>query len=262
MSDRMSDSEAVMWAVEKDPALRSDFCNLTLLEHTPPRARLQEKLATALDAIPRLRQKVVSAPLRIVPPEWVDDPDLDLGYHVRAVAAPEPGGERELLDLAASLADTPFDRSRPLWEFTIIEGLEGGRAALLQKVHHTITDGVGALKLSLSLVDFEPDPAPADEPQADVVDMRDSTTTRGGRVVDGARMATSMRRQLLVTDRARSDVIDGRSLRRRFELFELSLPELKKAAARLGGTVNDVYVTGLTGALRRYHLARGSDCTE
>jgi WS/DGAT/MGAT family acyltransferase len=297
----MSDSEAVMWAVEKDPALRSDFCNITILEHTPPRARLQEKLATALDAIPRLRQKVVSAPLRIVPPEWVDDPDLDLDYHVRAVAAPEPGGQRELLDLAASLADTPFDRSRPLWEFTVIEGLEDGRAALLQKVHHTITDGVGALKLSLSLVDFEPDPAPPAEPDADVVEMRPDAptrsgpldvlrgavadaTTRGvgtasnvlsrsghvathpqewpGRVVDGARMATSMRRQLLVTDRARSDVIDGRSLRRRYELFALSLPDMKKAATRLGGTVNDVYVTGLTGALRRYHVARGSDCRE
>ena len=104
---RMSDTEAVMWAVEKDPALRSDFCNLTILEHAPSRRRLQAKLATALDVMPRLGQRVVSAPLRIVPPEWVDDPALDLDYHVRVVGLPPPGDERELLDLAASLADSP-----------------------------------------------------------------------------------------------------------------------------------------------------------
>jgi diacylglycerol O-acyltransferase / wax synthase len=296
----MSDSEAVMWAVEKDPALRSDFCNLTVLEHTPPRRRLQAKVATALEAIPRLGQRVVSAPLRIVPPEWVDDPDFDLDYHVRTVALPPPGGTRELLDLAASLADAPFDRSRPLWEFTLIEGLEDGRAAMLQKVHHTITDGVGGLKLSLSIVDFEPDPAPSDDPGADVVELHDEAprtspldvlrsavadaTTRGvnaaggalsvtghvathpqelpGRLVDGARLATSMRRQLLVTDRARSDVLAERSLRRRYEVFTLSLPAMKRAAVALGGTINDLYITGLTGALRKYHLRFGSECHE
>src|SRR3974390_2341527 len=116
----MSDTEAVMWAVEKDPALRSDFCNLTFLEHAPSRKRLQAKLATALEVMPRLGQRVVSAPLRIVPPEWVDDPALDLDYHVRTVGVPEPGDQRALLDLVASMADAPFDRSRPLWEFTII----------------------------------------------------------------------------------------------------------------------------------------------
>jgi len=296
----MSDSEAVMWAVEKDPALRSDFCNLTVLETTPPRRRLHEKTATALDLIPRLRQKVVSAPLRIVPPEWVDDPEFDLDYHVRTVAVPPPGGQRELLDLCAALADAPFDRSRPLWEFTFIEGLDGGRAAMLQKIHHTITDGVGGLKLSLSLVDFEPDPPPSDDEGADVLEFPDgdvrsspldvlrgaladaTTRTVGaasqvlsgaghvvthpqelpGRVADATRLATSMRRQLLVTDGARSDVMVDRSLRRRFEVYTLSLAAMKRAATRLGGTVNDVFITGLTSAFRRYHVGRGSDCEE
>src|SRR4029079_19269341 len=161
MNARMSDSEAIMWAVEKDPALRSDFCNLTLLDSAPDPARLRDKIDDAVRRIPRLGQRVVSAPLRIVPPEWVDDPDLDIDYHVRRVAAPEPACMRELLDLCGQLAEASFDRSRPLWDFTVIDGLEDGRTAMLQKMHHTITDGVGGLKLSLALVDFEPDPEPS-----------------------------------------------------------------------------------------------------
>ena len=153
----MSDTEAIMWSVEKDPALRSDFCNLTILEHAPDEARVQHTLARAVAAIPRLRQRVVSAPLRIVPPAFADDPTLDLNAHVRRIALP-PGDDtdRALLDLCGSLAEQPLDRARPLWEFTLIEGLADGRVALLQKVHHTITDGVGGLRLSLAFVDFEP----------------------------------------------------------------------------------------------------------
>ncbi|MCU1428568.1 MAG: Wax ester synthase-like Acyl-CoA acyltransferase domain [Actinomycetia bacterium] len=295
---RMSDTEAVMWAVEKDPALRSDFCNLTILEHAPSRSRVRAKVATALEVIPRLRQRVVSAPLRIVPPEWVDDPDFNLEYHVRSVALPPPGGPREMLDLVGALSEAPFDRSRPLWEFTIIEGLADGGAAMLQKMHHTITDGVGGLKLSLSLVDFEADPPPDDAPVLDVhqeqaartspLDVLRSAlvdvTTRNvgaathaiglvghvathpqelpGRVVDATRMAASMRRQLLVADGARSDVLVGRSLQRHYELFALPLTDVRQTAKHLGGTVNDVFVTGLAGALRRYHLRYDSACDE
>jgi WS/DGAT/MGAT family acyltransferase len=295
----MSDAEAMMWTVEKDPALRSDFCNLTVLERAPEPARLQRKLAAAIDAIPRLAQRVVSAPLRLAPPEWLDDPDFDLDYHVRTVALPAPGGMRELLDLAAALADAPFDRSRPLWEFTIIDGIEGGRAAMLQKVHHTITDGVGGLKLSLSIVDFEPDPPAAD---AEVIDLTrevpvartspfdvlrgalGAATSRNvgaasnalasatrvatrplelpERIIGASRVAASMRRQLLVADSARSDVLTGRSLRRRFDVCTLSLPAMSERAKQLGGTVNDLFVTGLTEAMRRYHQRLGSPCTE
>ena len=156
----MSASEAVMWAVEKDPALRSDFANITVLDQAPSERRLHATIRRALAAIPRLGERVVSPPLRIAPPEWRPDPTFDLEYHLRHVAVPEPGTMRELLDLAASITGPPLDRSRPLWEFTLIEGLEGGRCALLQRMHHTITDGVGAMKLSLSLVDLERDPAP------------------------------------------------------------------------------------------------------
>src|SRR3954451_2467395 len=119
----MSNAEAIMWAVEKDPALRSDFCNLTILDRRPSDARIRETMKRALDAIPRLRQRVVGAPLRIVPPEFADDPTFDVDAHVRVVAVPAPGDDRALLDLCGVLAEQPLDRARPLWEFTLIEGL-------------------------------------------------------------------------------------------------------------------------------------------
>jgi WS/DGAT/MGAT family acyltransferase len=309
--ERMSDAEAIMWAVEKDPALRSDFCNLSILERAPDPKRLRAKIDDVIRAMPRLGQRVVSAPLRIAPPEWVDDPSLDLEYHLRHVSLPAPGDERALLDLCASLAEAPFDRGRPLWEFTIIDGLENGRVAMLQKLHHTITDGVGGLKLSLALVDFEADPiaetqigeariseariskkGPADraghgvggrspspldvaraaahDAAAKQVSLAKQTIEGAahlathplevpGAICDAARLAASVRRQVLVTESAYSDVLNVRSLRRHFELFEVEMPALREAARTLGGSINDVFVTAIAGALGEYHAARGSD---
>ena len=293
---RMSDTEAIMWAVEKDPALRSDFCNLTILEHSPDDDRVRHTLARAVAAIPRLRQRVVSAPLRIVPPAFADDPTLDLNAHIRRVALPRGHSERALLDLCASLSELPLDRARPLWEFTLIEGLPDGQVALLQKIHHTITDGVGGLRLSLAFVDFEPGaPQDAIPTETDVVDAGDAdhgtslqasrtavvdATTRGvglarraiggtahvlshptevpGRAVDTVRIAQSLRRQLVHTGAARSDVMRDRSLSRHFETYTISLPAVQVTARKLGGSVNDVYLTGLAGALGRYHARLGS----
>ena len=157
-SMRMTPSEAVMWAVEKDPALRSDFANITVLDRVPSERRLHTTIQRALAAMPRLGERVVSPPLRMAPPEWRPDPTFEVDYHLRRVAIPEPGSMRGMLDVAASVTAPPLDRSRPLWEFTVVEGLEGDRAALIQRLHHTITDGVGGMKLSLSLVDLEREP--------------------------------------------------------------------------------------------------------
>ncbi len=302
--DRMSDTEAIMWAVEKDPALRSDFCNLTVLGHDPDPDRLRAKIEVAIEAIERLGQRVVSAPLRISPPEWVYDPSLDIDYHVRRVSVPTAkrnrasgGTDRELLDLCAHLAETPFDRGRPLWEFTVIDGLRDGRVAMLQKVHHTITDGVGGLKLSLALVDFEPDaPIPLrPEPLTTVAATSSSpiqvtrdalvdAANRGldtaratvgaaahlathpldlpGAIGDVARVASSVRRQVLITDAARSDIMTMRSLRRHFEWLDVPLDEVRGAATALGGSINDVFVTAVAGALGEYHAARGSEVAD
>ncbi len=300
----MSDTEAVMWAVEKDPALRSDFCNLTILDCTPDEKRLRHTLDRALAAIPRLRQRVVSPPLRIAPPEFADDPGLDLDYHVRRIAVPAPHDMRALLDVCEQLAESSLDRSRPLWEFTLLDGLAaddgviGGRAALLQKVHHTISDGVGGLKLSMALLDTEPDliappavddavpvtpdgsrspvdvlrSALTDATTRNVAAMRDVAggtasalvhpTALPGRAVDTVRVVRSLHRQGFVADGAHSDLIAGRSLRRHFEVLRVSIGSLKRVANAHGGSVNDAYVTGICAALGRYHARAGSDVRE
>ena len=164
-----------------------------------------------------------------------------------------------------------------------------GRAALLQKIHHTITDGVGGLRLSLAFIDFEPDgPADVPPPVANLDTRRDHSTplqaartavidaaTRNAsmarraiadasrilthpgelpqRAADTARLFRSLQRQVLNTEPARSDVMDGRSLSRHFDTYSLSLSALQAAAHKLGGSINDAYVTGLAGALGRYH---------
>jgi diacylglycerol O-acyltransferase / wax synthase len=157
--DRLSDAETLMWSAERDPHLRSSFLSLTLLDRPPEWARFRRRMAAAGDRIERLHQRVVGPPGGVGRPRWAEDPDFDLDYHVRRVVLPQPGTDRQLLDLASHCYQDPFDVARPPWRFVVVEGLEGGRAALLAKMHHTISDGVGAIRLSAMFVDLEPDPA-------------------------------------------------------------------------------------------------------
>jgi WS/DGAT/MGAT family acyltransferase len=309
----MSPTEAIMWAVEKDPALRSDFCNLTILDRSPDPDRLRAKVREAIGLIPRLGQRVVARPAHLGPPQWRPDPTFDLDYHLRRVAVPPPGGDRQLCDLAAALSAPPLDRGRPLWEFTVIDGLAGGGAAMLQRLHHTITDGVGGLRLSLSLVDLERDPPPGVDPPGgpaagtgagddapDGRETRDAPALAGdtdrpwslalegaaaalatlgrvpvqaagtigglvrhpGELLEVPRtawsLASSLRRQVLVTEDARSPLLTARSLGRRFDLLPVPLEPLRTAAHRLGGTVNDAFVAAVTSGLGTYHARLGA----
>ena len=133
--------------------------------------------------IPRLRQRVMPAPANISPPVWVDDADFDIDMHVRRIACPKPGTLRQVLDLASLIVADPFDRTRPLWQFIVVEGMRGGKAAVIQKMHHTITDGERGVELSLQYLDFErdaPEPPPAtphdiDEPRSTPTPTRSAT---------------------------------------------------------------------------------------
>lgn len=293
----MTDVEALMWTLEKDPFLASSIVNVTILDRQPDIERLRRRLARAIHVVPRLRMKVVPALGRLAPPEWVVDDDFDLGYHVREVALPAPGSERQLFELATVAMATPFDRTRPLWEFTIVSGLEGERAAMIQKLHHTITDGEGGVRMSVEFIDFardQPEPAPiepedaveagADIPTNVVAAAIDTATHNLRRGLGASRRlvgdtvgllthpqrippltaevaasAQSLARQLAVTDRARSPIWAERSLRRRFEVLRIPLDEAKAAAHRLGGSVNDLFVTGACAAAGAYHRAKGAD---
>ena len=192
-AERMSDLEALMWTLEKDPHLSSTFANVTIFDRPPDVARLRSRMQRALHTVPRLRQRVVPSVARLAPPEWRVDPAVDLDWHVRSIALPAPGTERQLFDLAAVLCAEPFDRARPLWRFTVIEGLEGGRAAMVQQIHHTITDGEGGVRMSVQFIDFErdaPDPEPVPEqaaaPEAEAEAAEPPPTVPGSFVDDTA----------------------------------------------------------------------------
>ena len=117
-----------------------------------------------LHLVPRYRQRLATPPLETGRPLWVDDPTFNLEYHVRHTALPEPGTERQLFLLASRIASQQLDRSKPLWENWLVEGLEGDRFALISKTHHSLVDGVSGVDLATVLFDLEPNPAtPAED---------------------------------------------------------------------------------------------------
>lgn len=284
---RMSDVEALMWNVEKDPFLSSTFGSVTLLDRELDFDRFRRRLERMAARIPRLHQRVTPVLGRLAPPEWQDDPEFDLDFHVRRVALPSPGTVRELLDFATTFVQDPLDRTRPLWEFCIVEGIEGGRGALVQKMHHTITDGEGGIRMSEQFVDLtrdaadiEPEPVPVGVSGGG--NLLDSTgellghTWRRGLGVaqrsagfaaetvthparlpglggDAVETARSALRQLTVTDRSHSPLWRTRSLHRHFDVLDVPFDEAKRAAKELGGSLNDLFVAGAAGGAGAYH---------
>ncbi len=126
----------------------------------PSYGELAELLAAKLPAVPRYRQVVRTVPLEIFRPFWADDREFELGYHLRHAAVPPPGGPAELRELASRVFAQRLDRDRPLWEAWFLEGLEGGRWAILSKVHHCMVDGIGGSDLMAELFDLSPKPNP------------------------------------------------------------------------------------------------------
>jgi WS/DGAT/MGAT family acyltransferase len=296
---RMSDMEALMWTLEKDPHLSATFASVTVLDAVPDFERFRRKMIRAVNRIPRLRQRVVPGGLgRLAPPAWQDDPSFDIDYHVSRMALPAPGTERELFDLAARLAQDPFDRTRPLWEFHIVEGLEGDRAALFQKMHHTITDGEGGIRLSERFIDAERHPdekptadlRPRPEPPAPSGLLQTAGRTLGhlggkaGRGVKDAAegladvvrhptelpqkgagaltLSKALAKQMTPTDGSKSPLWQHRTQRRRMEAFRIPFDPAHSSAKALGVSVNDLFVTGALRGAARYHADQGAELHE
>jgi len=279
----MSDFEALMWTLDGDERLSSTVANLSLLDRAPDRDRLESRLLRATVAVDRLRQRVASNPVGLVPPRWEDDPEFDLANHLRWETLGRSNGKRDLLDRTMEIFAEPFDRSRPLWEFVVISGLSGGRAAMVQRIHHTLADGQGGLRISSQFIDVErdaPAPPPLIVPSAvgHVNPLTDVARFGMGMVTDGARSAfkafahpselvaggaslvtltRSTLRQARLSDHRLSPLWTERSLDRRLDLLALPLPEVRSAAERLGGTVNDVFVSGAASAAGEYHRKLG-----
>ena len=287
---RMSDQDALMWTIEKDPLLRSTITAIAVLDRAPDRERLLDKIERGTRLIPRLRQRVVAPPLNVAPPEWLVDENFDLNYHQRFVKASGDGSLRSLLDFAAPIAMQGFDRARPLWEFTVIEGLADGKAAMIQKVHHAVTDGVGGIELALMLLDAEreptADPGPMPEaPEPD--DVAALARLREGmgherrrqlgivqRAVTGlpgvvrnlpqvakatAETAASAARLLAPAFEPLSPIMRNRSLSVHFDVITVPLSEMKAAAKQAGGRLNDAFVAAVAGGLARYHRLHGAE---
>ena len=245
-------------------------------------ARLVELVGDRISFVPRYRQRVASVPGRLANPVWVDDPDFDIGYHVRRSALPRPGSADQLRELVARIISRPLDRHRPLWEVYFVEGLEHGRVAVLSKSHEVLVDGVHTVDLAQVLLDRTPEPRPF---QHD--DWRPlSAPTQTGLVAAAVQDAVTNPGSLLDTARASldavrrsADAVAGRaghvvgalakggpsgdhplggtlSQQRRLVTVRTALDDYLTVRRAHGGTVNDAILATVTGALRGWLLAR------
>jgi diacylglycerol O-acyltransferase / wax synthase len=250
---------------------------------------LVQTVEDRLYLVPRYRQRIQNVPAALGHPVWVDDPDFDLGYHLRRLALPKPGGNKELLDVVARLHSRILDRARPLWEMYIIEGLKGGRVAIYAKTHHAMVDGIAAVDLATTIFDFDPEGwrAPAGEPfrprpllsSRELVEdvVKEAAGALRGMAGSLLRRPTSapleLAGQALKTVHAREllhmlrpvpggplNVKVGRA--RRVELVPISLPRVKAIKNALGGTVNDVALAVVGEAINAFLDHRGEEIPE
>src|SRR3954447_6635586 len=178
---KMTDAEAMMWNVEKDPWLSSNFGTVTILDRPVDFEIFRQRIASAVAEIPRMRERVVPTLGRLAPPSWQPDPEFRLDYHVRRIALPAPGTDRQLFDLASLLLQEPPDRTRPLWQFVAIEGLSEGRGALFVKMHHTITDGKGGIRLAERYMEISRDTPLPDDVDLDEIVAEALAAERGAK---------------------------------------------------------------------------------
>ncbi|MCX7060107.1 MAG: WS/DGAT domain-containing protein [Gammaproteobacteria bacterium] len=287
--DEMSAFESVMWLAEVDPRLRSTIVSIMVFDTAPEWGRLQAEFRWLVAAVRRFRQKVV-VPKGAGNPTWVEDPAFDFDYHVRRQQLPVPGSERQMFDAAGIIAMQPFDRARPPWEATLLEGLDGGRAALVLKMHHAATDGLGIVQLLQRIFhrdrDGQPRPVPAVSrsrkaasarslglktlrsrlialPAAarDLAGALGSTASSLLKYPEDTRQAlaylTSAKRMLGIKPVPGSGMFRRRSLSWRLDGIELPLAAFKAASKAADASINDLFLAGLIGGFRLYHERLG-----
>ncbi|MGW6442638.1 wax ester/triacylglycerol synthase family O-acyltransferase [Lentzea sp. NPDC055074] len=212
-----------------------------------------------LPVLPRARQKLVRVPLDLGTPGWEDDPAFTLAYHVRRTALPAPGGDAELSALIARVMGQRLDRDRPLWEYWVVEGLEGGRWAIVAKVHHCLVDGVGGTMLYDVLYGDAPPPDPAQDEEPGLLALLAAAVTspvRSARLVASAVSGLVSLVGSLLPVHA-SSLFGPLGTARHYRIVRASLAEVKEVAHAFGVTVNDVVLAAVSFAYRTVLLARG-----
>jgi diacylglycerol O-acyltransferase / wax synthase len=243
--------------------------------------KLRDLVGSRLAQAPVFRRRLVEVPLRLGHPYWVDDQDFDLDYHMHRAALPAPGGLDELAQFVGDVCSRQLDRSKPLWEMYIVEGLEDGRVAMVSKIHHSTIDGVSGAELLAQLFDLEADPPPRDVPvvtaghdtmPSDLRLIALSLAQRLAKPVDITRLAWRTGRSVLQVRRVRRSPDEAKGAlplttprtslnaaitpHRKVAFATVSLDDVKELKNALGSTVNDVILAICTGALRRYLTAR------
>lgn len=299
-SSHMTETEALMWAAESDPWLSSGMGSVFILDDSPDFEIFLTKMDEASHSLLRLRERVEEG-VGLAPPRWVIDDEFDIREHVRHLQLPSPGGVRELLDLAAQIFQDPFDVHRPLWQFVVVDSCADESddhipGAIVMKLHHSVSDGIGAVRLAEMYLDFERHPKPGNKttpPPAPVTETDDAgllgtavgeATYLAKQQLDLARraaaevslwgadpsrirsvadtaggMVKATANQLGANPKAESGspLFRTRSRHRHLEVFDLALDDLREASKRLGGSVNDVFVAGSALAVANYHAERG-----
>ncbi len=289
MSERLRPDDLALWASES-PVTPMHNATLEIFDAQATDSSgggftyqtLVSLIAERIAFVPRYRQRIVEVPAGLANPVWVDDAGFDLGYHVRRSAVPRPGSVEQLRDLVARIVSRPLDRSRPLWEVYLIEGLADGRVAVLTKSHQTLVDGVETVDLGQVLLDVTAEPKNLDhdewrarrqpsptammlgavrdsiEHPMTVVDtwrgqigaVRRHVTGWSDKVGDVVNAVTSH------TPTSASPITGSLSQQRRFVPVRTDLADYRAVRRAHGGTVNDVILATITGGLRSWLMAR------
>ena len=286
----MSGTETMMWRIEQDPWLAPSGGSLTLFDRPLDAVWFGRSMARAVSTIARLRQHVVATAATLASPRWAFDPDFELDWHVRHIGAPGDGSLNDLIGWTTQFLQDPYDHTRPLWQYVVVDRLADGRGALVTKLHHTVADGFSALKLAESYTTFKKGRAPRDDVDLEAVrradaERREPLEAPATEVVTRAlRMPVDLGRRVLGTlahperlgqaateathlahqsteqlQPAGSELWRRRSRRRRLLALSVPFEPAHRAAKALGGTINDFFVTGAAEAGHRYHTALGAD---
>lgn len=284
--DRLTAVDASFLAQE-GPASHMHIGGIVICEGPAPGyEEMLDHIRGRLHLVPRYRQKLAQPPLETGRPLWVDDPNFNLEYHVRQTALPSPGDEGQLMRLVARIMSQQLDRSKPLWEMWIVEGLDDGGFALITKTHHALIDGISGVDLATVMFDLTPVPAEMphpDEPWQPHVVPTGAELVAGGALgaaraaAAGIVGAVSLVRNPSATLKALSEASQGLGEvawaglnpapetplnveigpHRRYRVVRNQLTDFKEIKNALGGTVNDVVLTVVTGALRDWLHSRG-----